>query len=133
MSDFRIHDERSRAILLDVLSKISLNTAWDVTIKRHRKKRTLSQLRLMWKWVDTVAEKVSEQTGYTAAEVHELFKAMFIVPKRIEIAGRICERRSTTDLTVEQMSRYMDSIYQFALTELGLYLPTPEMMHEDAA
>ena len=131
MTEIRTEEDRKQ--VLETITLLNLEKPWTVEIKPYRKKRTLSQNALMWKWIETVANHVSQHTGYTKAEVHEHFKAMFLPPKRVEIGGKVSEQRTTTKLTTKEMAQYMDAIYRWAAGELGLVLPIPEELHERAA
>lgn len=64
-----IHDERSRLIVLDHIIGLSILRKWEITIKRHTKKRTIKQNALMWKWLDEVVKLVSDHTGHDNDEI----------------------------------------------------------------
>ena len=122
-----VRDEALRERVIQHIAALNLDKPWDITIKRHVKKRSLSQNALMWKWITEVAEAVSEHTGMDAGDVHEFFKAKFLPGKVIEMGGESVLYRSTRDLATGEMADYMDRIYAFATTELGLFLSAPEL------
>jgi len=102
---------------------------WQVTIEPFKKKRTLSQNALMWKWIGEVANLVHKETGQDADDIHEFFKTKFLPARIVEIAGETIERRTTTKLSTQEMSDYMTKIHAFVTSELGFILPLPEEMH----
>jgi hypothetical protein len=125
-AEFSIRDERDRQRALDFLTGLNVTKPWTLTLAPLRKKRTLSQNALMWKWLDEVAGHISESTGYETEEVHEHLKRKFLTPKRIEIDGEMTEIYSTKNLTTAEMTSYLDAIYRWATADLGLFLPCPE-------
>lgn len=124
-----VRNDHLLARVIDFISKLNTSKAWEITIKPYRKKRTLSQNALMWKWINVVTGYVSEDTGMTNDEVHEFFKQKFLQPKIFEVNGEIFQRWTTTDLTTAEMAEYMDHIYRWGTGEQGYFLPTPEMEH----
>ena len=128
-----IRNEEMRRRVISFLSNLNIEKPWEITIEPYRKKRSLSQLRLMWLWIGEVAEHVREHTGMDSEDVHAFLKEKFLPPRIIEIAGEAVEYRTTTKLTTAEMSEYMDRIYAWATTELGLLLPLPEEYMRDAA
>lgn len=121
-----VQDEHMRKRVLDLIAALDLSRKWQVTVEPYRKKRSLSQNSLMWAWINEVAGHVREHTGMEADDVHEFFKQKFLPARVIELAGETVEHRTTTKLTTAEMSEYMDAIYRFCTSELGLLLPLPE-------
>ncbi len=127
-----IHDEKSRVIVLDHIISLSILKKWDIEIKPHTKKRTLAQNALMWKWLDEVVKLVSEHTGHDNDEIHEIFKQKFLEAKIIESFDGKEEYYSwsTKNLDKSEMSHYMEKIYAFCTTELGLFLTIPGLEND---
>lgn len=121
-------DEPARQRVLSHIANLNIERPWDITIGRHVKKRSLSQNALMWAWINRVVEEVSDYTGMDADKVHEHFKAKFLTSEMIEMGGETTEYRSTKNLSTAEMADYMNRIYAFCTTELGLLLPVPELM-----
>lgn len=126
-----LRDDMLLQRLIRHLQALDLSKPVEVTIQRHRKRRSLSQNALMWKWLGEVVAHVREHTGMDADDIHEFFKAKFLPPRLIELAGEAVEYRTTTTLTTAEMSEYMDAIYHFCTSELGLLLPLPEEAFAD--
>lgn len=124
-----IRDEKLRARVIGWIRAINLDKPWRVTVEPHRKRRSLSQNSLMWLWIGEVADLVGQHTGMDAADVHEFFKQKFLPPRIIEVGGVTEDVRSTAKLTTLEMTTYMDRIYAWVTTELGLLLPLPQEFH----
>ena len=128
-----IRNEHLRKRALLTIGALDLTKPWVLTIERETKRRTLSQNALMWKWLDEVAWHVKEHTGMDKDEIHEFFKAKFLPSHYVQIGDEIQEYRSTRDRTPAEMATYMEQIYAFCTTELGLFLPVPEDLGRDKA
>ena len=128
-----VRDETMRARVLKLVMSLDLTKPWQVTVEPHRKRRSLSQNALLWKWHGEVVKAVGEHTGMDAEDIHEFFKHKFLTPRMIEINGESVPRYTTTKLTTAEMSAYMDRIYAFCTSELGLLLPLPDEYLRDAA
>lgn len=91
--------------------------------------RSLQQNRFMW---GVVLKEIAEQASidgkrWTAEAWHEFGKRTFLgyEIKRIVIAGRkrkavSRQLRSTTKQSVKRMSKYLDELMAFAVTDLGV-------------
>lgn len=121
-----IRDEGMRTRVVQHITALNIDKPWAITIEPHKERRSLSQNALMWKWINEVAQYVHEATGQDSDDVHEFFKAKFLPPRIVELGGEIIEWRTTTRLTTAEMSEYMNKIYAWVTTELGLLLPVPQ-------
>lgn len=99
-----------------------------ITIERKHATRSLSQNALYWA---VYVETISEHTGYTPDEIHELLKAKFL-PKKVAIAdgnGELIDDimigGTTTRLNKIQFGEYLQSIHEWASNKLGLWIPEP--------
>ena len=115
-----------RQVVQNHIASLNLDKPWAITIEPHREKRTLSQNALMWKWHEEVVKYVHEATGQDKDDIHEHLKQKFLTPKITEINGEISKRWSTKGLSKAEMSEYMNKIYAWATSEMGLLLPVPE-------
>ncbi len=127
-----IANEQSRRRAAEHVAGLSVDgKRWEVTVKRWRKKRTLNQNALYWKWITEVVDHVSDYTGYEKDEVANHCKQEFLPPKIIAIDGKRSHYRTTTNLSTKEMAEYMDRIYRWASQELGLVLPSPPTATEE--
>jgi hypothetical protein len=100
-----------------------------VAIKKKRVQRSGSQNRYYW---SVVIGYISEETGYTKEEAHQLMGRMFLkYVKSVSDGTEEVFVRSTTSLNTLEMTEYIESIRTFALSELGTYIPDPnEIIYE---
>lgn len=126
MAKMLIFDEESRKRARFVLDNIAVDKRWVMTIEREKSKRTLSQSALYFKWIGIIAR----ETGNDPDAVHEAFKMMFLIPTEIKLGEQVVLWRSTTKLDIGPMSDYMTRVYNYAASELGIFLPTPEDLHQ---
>lgn len=96
----------------------------EVTIRRST--RSQQQNRYWW---GVCVELVSEHTGYSPDEVHEIAKQMFI-PKRLavcdgngEVKGEFVVGGSTRGLNTVEFSEFVEAFKRWAAETLDLYIP----------
>lgn len=92
----------------------------EVIMRNVKRKRTLSQNSGYWVWLTYLADRLGE----TKENLHEFFLDKFPTYEMRTIMGiqqRV--RIRTSDMTLEQMSRYMENVQIFCHTELGEPLP----------
>lgn len=119
---FIVKDEQKRAQVIQAIQAMSLNKAMCVEVKEYRKNRSNSQNRLMWSWINIIADFVGE----TAENVHESFKQKLLGTVRRKIMGdEITLARSTTALTTTEFTEYLERIEQAAHI-LQINLPRPD-------
>ncbi len=124
-----IRDETGRDRIRDLVGGLDMSKPWSIIVEPYRKKRSLSQNALYWRWIGLVAQ----ETGNANDDVHEAFKAKFCPPRTIKMGDDERDIRSTAKLTTADMQAYMDAVYAFVTTELGMLLPIPEELGRDAA
>jgi hypothetical protein len=92
-----------------------------VAIKKKRAQRSGSQNRYYW---SVVIACISEETGFTKEETHQLMQRMFLRYDK-EMPNGTTETfvRSTTSLDSAEMTIYIESIRTFALSDLSIYIP----------
>ena len=95
----------------------------EIRIKVRTNNRSNEQNSLYWKWINIM----SEETGFTKEEMHELVKYKFL--KRTSINNNGVEEvklKSTTTLTVKEFTKLMDDILYWSNNTLNINLPTYE-------
>lgn len=128
-----LRDEGLRQRAIQHIAGLNLDRHWEITIKPHTKRRTLSQNGLMFLWVDRVVAHVQEHIGHDKDDIHEFFKQKFLQPRIVQMGGDERVYYSSKNLTTAEMSEYMDRIYAFCTSDLGLFLPVPEDLGRDKA
>ena len=92
----------------------------DLTIEKHKTTRTLQQNKYLW---GIVYKMISDETGYTVDEVHQLFKTLFrkkhldVGEKRYVVVG------STADMNTIEFTDYIENIKRFSAENLSLNIP----------
>lgn len=109
----------------------------EITVERREDDRSVQQNRFYW---GVALKDISNQArvdgvAYSAEAWHELFKRQFLgyEIKKVAVAGRkrptvIRRLKSTTDLKVRAMSKYLDQLQAFAASELGVQFSAPNWM-----
>lgn len=84
-----------------------------------------------WYW-GVIVELLSEHTGYTPDEVHEVLKAKFL-PKRLAVAdgngairGEFVIGGTTTKLDKIAFGEFCEAVRRWAAEDLGVVIPDPE-------
>lgn len=100
-----------------------------VTIEEYRKKRSLDQNALYWKWLTIIRDHIRDTIGavYTTDDLHEWFRDTFLGKRQIKFKDRtLVVPRSTTSLNVQEMTDYLNNIEMYCADRLNLILPTQE-------
>lgn len=92
-----------------------------IDIKLHKPTRSNNQNEYYWK---IVIGLISEQTGYTPDEVHEILKQEFI-GKPLNVGEKTYNIATTTNQTTVEFEQYLSKIRQWASITLGVYIPLP--------
>jgi len=103
-------------LLIDKLS--NKDGVFFVDIRESRNSRSLQQNRYYW---GVVLKALSDDTGYTAEEMHQLMAEKFLSYEK----GEHVFVRSTTSLNTKEFEEYLSQIRLFANTELGIFIPEP--------
>lgn len=107
--------------LAAILSTVR-NGTYTVTIKRAKEFRSLPQNDLMWLWLKCI----EDDTHTPKKDIYKYYCKKFL-SRYTTINGQSVQVYDTSsELTTEQMSRFMDCIQADALTELGINLPNPQ-------
>ena len=116
--DGRLAFSEEPAAIFDFLS----NGEYVITIKRASTKRSIAQNDLMWMWLTCI----ERETGTSKDDVYMYYCKKFLM-KTISIGDKL-ERiyNTSSKLNTEQMTRFLTTIQQDALQELGIRLPKPE-------
>jgi len=90
----------------------------ELTIKPHKKNRSLEQNALYWKWMMICADEL----GYTKEGMHQTFMRELLAPIIIDTPSGDVMEYSTRKLNVKEMSSYMEQV-SFTAGEYGVKLP----------
>ena len=117
----------SKQKLFDVL-KMMKGTKL-IKIEKYSKKRSNPQNRY---YHGCVLKYLSETTGFTVAEMHEVLKSKFLPYERANRAtGQMVQfGRSTTELNTLQYEEFLEQVRIWAINELDCYIPLPNEVIE---
>ncbi len=124
-----IRNEALRQRVIEHITALNIETPWVVSIERETKKRTLNQNALYHGWIDEIAG----YTGHSHDEIHEWCKAEFLSPRMVEVNGKQVAYRTTTGLSTSEMAAYMEHLYAWVTSDLGIFLTVPEMTDASGA
>lgn len=118
---------RNRRSFDEQVAKLDERWELEVTVTRLRATRSPQANRFYW---GVVIEALSQHTGYTPEEMHDLCKAQFL-PKKLavcdgngEVVGEYVLGGSTRQLKTNEFYEYVERVRQWA-AELDCYIPDP--------
>lgn len=121
---YTLRTDDIRARCAAAVARLPVGGDVPVRVVFERVKRTRSRLANAYYW-GVVLRSASQAFGYHPDELHEYFKARFLVAARLTVGDD--ERdvpASTARLTVQQFADYTDRIILF-LAEQGVIVPPP--------
>jgi hypothetical protein len=105
-----------------------LEGVYSIEITKYKKDRTASQNKLMWMWLGII----SNDTGESPENLHNIFKLRFLGTEKIQSMGYSIEiPKSTTKLTTQEFTDYLDKIEGLALS-IDIRLPHPQDLYYEA-
>lgn len=120
--DFKIRSKQDIDCVRSYLDRLSTDKQYEVKITPLRKKRSVSQNALYHTWLSCVAK----ETGEDVESLHKYFASKFLGYKSVEVMGEtINVIISTTKLSTEEFTSYLDQINMFCEIELNIILPYP--------
>ena len=98
------------------------NGTYHIVIKKASEKRSVPQNDLMWMWLTCI----ERETGTPKDDIYMYYCKKFLM-KVIQVGDHV-ERIYTTSskLTADQMTEFLNKIQADAAAELGITLPRPE-------
>ena len=118
--------------LIEQLNKIAYGDGrfvYCVDIKKHREARTKSQNAMMHMWFTFMAKQhyLNGSGMFTAKAWKVMLKEKFLGEEVIELPDgrRRAETKHTADLSVKEMSEFLETIDHFVGAEHNIQLPHP--------
>lgn len=125
---FKVTKPQDKRAVMAYLDRLPEGKTYNVTIVRHRERRTVDQNRLLWLWVNCI----SDETGQDKDDLHEYFKQKFLGFDTKTLWGvQVFKSVSTASLDTLQFTQYLERIRAFAAAELGIELPDPQDQYWD--
>ena len=95
----------------------------EIRLRVRSNNRSREQNSLYWKWINIM----SEETGFTKEEMHELIKYKFLARNIVDDNGvEEVIVKSTTTLTVKEFTKLMNNVLYWSSDTLGINLPSNE-------
>lgn len=110
--------------MVDMWLRSCPNGEWTLKLEKTKHQRSTSQNALMWIWFDAIAKEWTDATDkqYTKEQVKEMFTAKYL-PVDTPM-GRV--GKSTSGLSTEEMSAFLEKVQAYAATEWNITLLSPE-------
>ena len=120
----RLTFDTELAYLFSTLS----NGTYTITVKKVQEKRSIAQNDLMWMWFKCI----ENETGTPKDEIYMYYCKKFLM--RTMAIGQKQERiyMTSSKLTSEQMTEFLNKIQADAASELGITLPRPQDKYFEA-
>jgi len=94
----------------------------ELTIQEYRPKRSNQMNQYYW---GVVVKIISDYTGYTKEETHELLKQTFLKKKILVNDEWYDTTESTTKMNNQEMLEFIENVKQWAAQTFYLYIPDP--------
>ena len=94
---------------------VSTSGLIEVVFRKPRSPRTGQQNKYLW----VLYQIIANHLGYSKNEVHEALGNMFLVDR----SEKLPKRRSTTDLSIQELNFYVEEIKKWTAEFLGFELP----------
>ena len=113
---FKLVTSNKESLFNQLNIMLSQNEAVEVVAKPWKEKRSLSQNRLLWQWMNEISEQAVVNDQKHKPEIwHEYFKRYFCPVKLVPMpAGDDLQIRSTKKLDTGEMHHYLNQIEQWA-------------------
>lgn len=97
-----------------------------VVFERRQKGKSKEQLGYLW---GVVYPEISNHTGHSPEELHEIFKVKFLRKKKLWRGTQIVVVGSTEKLRVGEMAEFISNVILEA-GELGIAIPDPDKLYQ---
>lgn len=123
MELFKLRYGKGKLETVKAIEALDDAECYDVSIKKKRWKRSISQNNLYWLWLTCI----EQETGNDKDDLHDYFRMKFLGAEELDVFGeRLVRIVSTTKKDTLQFKQYLDKIQLFALLELKITLPNPD-------
>lgn len=99
----------------------------ELTVQKEQKDKSLPQTKYLF---GIIYKAISETTGYTIEEVHQMMKSIFLKTHKEVAKKRYTVIRSISELTTVEMSEYIENCKRWGATELQLNIPESNKFNE---
>jgi hypothetical protein len=118
---FILRDKGIRDNALEYIRNLPSDTVWQIVISKWTKPRSDNQ----HGYYRVLVDIVSEHTGYTTDELHDMFRTKAGLWKTVNGVEVL---RSTKELSVIEMGELIETVLRVAATDLEISLPAPSQV-----
>lgn len=97
-----------------------------VTVEYKKNKRSKEQMGYLW---GVVYPHISQYTGHTPEDLHDIFKAKYIRRKKRWRGSEMVTIGSTGELSTNEMAEFLTNVITEA-ADLGISVPPPDPAYE---
>lgn len=97
-----------------------------ITLERKKNSRSKEQMGYMWGVVYPI---ISQSTGHTTEDLHDIFKAKYLKRKKMWRGTEMTTVGSTEGLTTGEMAEFLTNVILDA-EELGISIPPPDPSYQ---
>jgi hypothetical protein len=116
---FVIKDAVTRSKIAGVILKLDARREWDITIRRHIKRRTLAQNSRLHLLFSLVADEI----GDNIENVKEGYKKLFLQPTVVDLGTRKVQiYPATSKMNVAELNNFMTRVEVHAIETFGIVL-----------
>ena len=106
-----------------------------LTVAKFERTRSNQQNRWLW---GVAYQLIADHTGHDKDEIHEWIKDAIGLRKEVRYKGADGKEhsswlvKSTTEYSTSEMTMFMNMLQQWAVTELGVYIPDPNEVEPES-
>ena len=110
--------------VLDLIDRLNSDYAWEVTVKRHRKKRSNPQNAYHW---GVIVKMICDETGNSAEDIHEYLLGEHVGWETYDVLGNLKKRpsRRSHDMNSEDFENFNEWCRAWAASNLAMVVPLP--------
>jgi len=130
-----IFNEADKEAFIAKIKAAVITKPVQVETSLYKPKRSLAINKLMWLWNGEIQKHLKESQGqiYSTEDIHEYFVDLLLPRKMVNINGREkAIRAHTSKMTNKEMCDYLEILEMYCSEHLGLILPHPEEMYNEA-
>jgi hypothetical protein len=101
--------------LIEKLESLDYTKKWKIVLTENKEIRSNEQNDRLW----TLYKAIGDHLGYSQDDIHKMMKYKFLRTERIINDESYEVLKSTTKLTIEEMTDYQEKIEMWAASELG--------------
>lgn len=125
----KIDSTTTKEMAINKIKLLNIEKPWIMELKLYKKNRSLAANRLYWLWIKAIGDEI----GYESDELHAIMADKFLPDEVVEYGGKqIKKDKSTSRLNTKEFTEYLEKVDRFAASELGIVLPSPMDVYEEA-